>query len=62
MELYWTLNKYQKQHKKTKSLTDKENLNVIKSVLTHELDELRSKNWNDFYKNLGKISCQKLLF
>ena len=54
MELYRTKNKCQKQYKKTKSLTDKENLDAIKSILAHELDELRSKNWNNFNKNLGK--------
>ena len=54
MNLYRLKKKCKKQHNKTKSLSDKENLDAIKSILVHELNEFRSKNWNDFNKSLGK--------
>ena len=53
VELYTLKNKYTKKLKKTQSSVDRENLSVIKSVLTASIEEFHSKKWNDFVKSVG---------
>ena len=53
LEVNCLKNKYRKISKKTKNPIDLENLNIIKLTLRSSLEELHSKRWKDFVKNMG---------